>query len=239
MSTLTPRQSIHAVVWAYRLSTRKNYPRELDFIKAAVTADDVCLDVGAHAGSWSYPLAKISGTVYAFEALPYYARVLKATLRLMRVANVIVINKAVSDHEDTTSLIWRDPSGRRLTGLTHIAAESEHEQDSVTVETAPLDFFFDGDKLGGRRVRFMKCDVEGYECHVVNGARGLIRRWRPIIFAEAQDESFRRYGRTAAEFIGIVTSLGYSGHIFRPDGTLQEISAETYSGFGDILFRPA
>ena len=128
------------------------------------------------------------------------------------------------------------PGRATPTGLTHIASADEQDREIVEVKSAPLDSFFDGSPSGRGRVRFLKCDVEGYECHVVDGARNLIKRWRPIIFAEAQDESVRRYGRTSAEFIEMVTTFGYAGHVFRPDGTLQEISPLSYSGSGDILF---
>ena len=117
MPALTPRQSLHALVWAYRLRTRKTYPRELDFIKGFITQDDVCVDVGAHAGSWTYPMAKMAREVYAFEALPYYASVLKAALKLMRVTNVAVVNTAVFDQHGVTNMMWRDPGGRRLRAL--------------------------------------------------------------------------------------------------------------------------
>jgi len=73
---------------------------------------------------------------------------------------------------------------------------------------------------------------------VIVGARRLIAQWHPLIFAEAKEDWFRRYGKTSTNLFEILNSYGYSGSIFSSDGTLQEITATSYSGSGDILFHP-
>jgi hypothetical protein len=73
---------------------------------------------------------------------------------------------------------------------------------------------------------------------VIVGARRLIAKWHPLIFAEAKDDWFRRYGKTSTNLFEILNSYGYSANIFCADGTLQEVTAASYSGAGDILFRP-
>jgi FkbM family methyltransferase len=235
---LTARQQVHALLWMRRLLAGTNYPEELSFIKGFLSGDSVCLDVGAHAGGWAYPLSKLVSHVYAFEALPYYAQVLRPALGLLGASNITVVNKAVSDRQDTVNLIWKDSSGKRLTGLTHIAGLEERQCIGIPVGTISLDDFIAGEHLGGKRLAFIKCDVEGYECQVIAGARSILTRWRPLVFVEAKDAWFRRYGKSSEELIGVMTAYGYSGNIIRPDGTLQEITAASYSGSGDILFRP-
>ena len=235
---LTIRQKIHTVLWIDRLLAGRNYPAELNFIKNSLSSEDVCFDVGAHSGTWSYPLSKIVNHVYAFEALPYYAQVLGATINLLGVKNVTVVNKAASDLQETVSLIWKDTSGKRLTGFTHVAGAGEQQGHRVSVAAVPLDSYISNDNVAGKRVAFIKCDVEGYECQVIVGARRLIAKWHPLIFAEAKEDWFRRYGKTSTNLFEILNSYGYSGSIFSSDGTLQEITATSYSGSGDILFRP-
>jgi len=208
----------------------------LDFIKTSLAADDVCFDIGAHSGTWSYPLSKIAGRTYAFEALPYYAEVLASTLSLLGVTNVTVINKAASDREDTVGLVWRDSSGKRLTGFTHVAGETETESQ-LKVSAVSLDSFVQENRIE-KRIAFIKCDVEGYECHVISGALQVISRCRPLIFAEAKDGWFRRYAKSSKDLFNILSSSGYVSKVFLPDGTLAEVTATRYSGAGDILFCP-
>jgi FkbM family methyltransferase len=232
------RQVVHSGVWAYRLLRRDNYPLELDFIRRSLTSEDICFDVGAHSGTWSYPLSKIVHQVYAFEALPYYARVLRTTMTLLGAGNVTVVNKAVSDREGAVHLIHRDSRGRRLTGLTHVAGPNEETADTITVGTIPLDSFLGDQSLDGRRVGFIKCDVEGHECHVLAGAEQLLAKWRPWVFAEAKDDWFRRYGVTSRRLFEILESNGYRGFVFVADGTPMGVTATSYSGSGDVLFCP-
>lgn len=235
---LTIRQRVHAFRWAYRLVTRKDYPAELDLIKISLSPDDVCFDIGAHSGTWSYPLSKIVGQTYAFEALPYYAEVLTSTLNLLGVRNVTVVNKAASDREeDTIGLIWRDPAGKRLTGFTHVAGETESKSQQLKVSAVSLDSFVKENRIE-KRIAFIKCDVEGYECHVISGALQLISRCRPLIFAEAKDGWFRRYAKSSKDLFDTLSSRGYVSKVFLPDGTVAEITATSYSGIGDIFFCP-
>ena len=212
---------------------------ELDFIKQFLTRSDVCFDVGAHSGIWSYPLSGIVGQVYAFEALPYYSKVLSSTMKLLHAENVTVVNRAVSDQDGSINLVWQDGSGHTLTGFTHVEGTNELQGGRVSVATISLDSLVSGKDFDGKRVAFIKCDVEGYECHVVAGARRLIEKWRPVIFAEAKDDWFKRYGRSSKELIHVMESHLYSANVFLPDGSLQQITAGSYSGAGDILFRPA
>lgn len=228
---------MHAVLWAYRLVAGKGYPAELNSIKRGLMSDDVCLDVGAHSGTWSYPLSKLVSRVYAFEALPYYAQVLGSTMGLLGVRNVTVVNKAASDRDGDVGLVWRDPSGSRLTGFTHVAGDSEQRLGQIKVAAVSLDSFVDQNQIQ-KRIAFIKCDVEGYECHVFSGAARLLRRNRPLIFAEAKTGWFQRYAKSCTDLFEILYSLGYSSNVFLPDGALQEINATSYSGAGDILFCP-
>jgi len=90
-------------------------------------------------------------------------------------------NKAASDLQETVSLIWKDTSGKRLTGLTHVAGAGEQQGHRVSVAAVPLDSYISNDNVAGKRVAFIKCDVEGYECQVIVGARRLIAQWHPLI----------------------------------------------------------
>jgi FkbM family methyltransferase len=231
------REGLHSAIWALRLLSRRNYPIELDFIKEILKPSEICFDVGAHSGIWAYPLSQLTSQVYAFEAFPYYSRVLSATMKLLRVQNVRVVNSAVADRDGTVNLVWQDGAGHKLTGMSHIEA-SEPGGVKVSISAMSLDSLASGKEFDDKRVAFIKCDVEGYECHVLAGAKRVIEKWRPAIFAEAKDEWFRRYGKSSRELIEMMQSHLYTGHVFRSDGTLQQITAETYSGKGDILFRP-
>jgi FkbM family methyltransferase len=235
---LTARQHIHSLVWAYRLFQGKTQPRELHHLRHWLAADDVAFDVGAHAGAWAYPLSMQMSHVYAFEALPYYAQVLDRALRVVGAQNVTVVNHAVTNERGTVSIVWQGPAGERLKGFTHIAGQDEGAKNTLQVVALSLDEFV-RERALTRRIGLIKCDVEGYESKVIEGALQLIQRCRPIIFAEAQNSTSARYGRTSADLIQIMAAQYYIANVVCPDGSIHPVDAASYSGEGDILFCPA
>jgi hypothetical protein len=59
-------------------------------------------------------------------------------------------------------------------------------------------------------VRLIKMDVEGAEPQVVEGARRLLRRDRPVILSEVHPVQLARASRfTAGDFLGLMRSLHY------------------------------
>ena len=72
------------------------------------------------------------GHVYAFEALPYYARVLK---------NVVALLRRTERHGDRrrrfgqtrpeVDIVWKDADGHRLTGKTHMSATADLDERCV------------------------------------------------------------------------------------------------------------
>ena len=232
------RALAHSLVWTKRHLTGSLPAVDIDPLKPFLNKDDICFDIGAHSGVWTVPLSKLvpSGHVYAIEALPYYATVLRSTLRLLGRKNVTVLNRAAMDVKRSVEIVWRDASGQRLTGLTHVRGTEETASDTVTVEGLVLDDLVQGINS---RVRFMKLDIEGAELSALRGATQLIDAHQPIIFTELNDEWCRRYGSRAADVFTFFSECNYLGHQRGANGELQAVSIDGYSGDGDVWFAPA
>ena len=227
---------LHALVWTRRHLAGELKAPELVPLLGCLTPDDVFLDVGVHAGSWAIPASRVlrSGHVYAFEALPYYAKVLKLTLALLGRRNITVVPGAVSDAVGEASVVWRDAAGQRLTGRTHISRGRE-SGETVTVRALTIDAFCGEHAVG--RVRLMKCDVEGAELMVLRGAAATIDTWRPLVFCELYEQYCAQYGYAAADVFAFFAARRYRAMQF--DGAaFQDLSADRYSGAGDVLFLP-
>jgi len=210
---------------------------ELPPLLPLLRPDDVFLDVGAHAGGWAVPVSRVltSGHVYAFEALPHYAAVLKSTLALLGRRNVTVVVGAVSDKAGELSIVWRDPAGQRLTGRTHVSRGSE-TGESVRVKALTLDDFCRSH--GIERVRLMKCDIEGAELMALRGATVTLERWRPLVYCELYEEYCIQYGHHARDVFAFFAERRYKT-VQIENGKFRPLDASTYSGVGDVLFVPA
>jgi FkbM family methyltransferase len=224
------------LVWTRRHLAGQLAVPELAPLLPLLRANDVFLDVGAHAGGWAVPVSRTltAGHVYAFEALPYYAGVLKSTLTLLGRRNVTVVVGAVSDAEGELSIVWKDSAGQRLTGRTHISRGSE-AGEVVRVKALTIDRFCASQGIA--RVRLMKHDVEGAELMVLRGAIQTIERWRPFIYCELYEEYCAQYGHTARDVFAFFAERRYRA-VQIEDGAFHPLMPETYSGVGDVLFVP-
>ena len=230
------REGIHSLIWLRRHINGALRVPELGSLLPLLAPDDVFLDVGAHAGAWALPVSRTlpNGHVYAFEAFPYYARLLTNLVTLMRRTNVTVVVGAVADREGTTSVVWKDRDGTRLTGKTHMSATAPADV-SIEVPTLTIDGFLEG--RPARRVRLIKCDVEGAELLVFRGAARTIDTWRPIVFSEVNAEYCVRYGYSMADVFDFFTRRSYG--TFTADATtLHPLARSAYSGSGDVVFVP-
>ena len=227
---------LHGLVWVQRHLAGRLPAPELPALLPFLDPADVFLDIGVHAGSWTIPVSKVltRGHVYAFEALPYYASVLKVTLALLRRRNVTVVVAAVSDAEGTVDVLWKDRSGRRLTGMTRISQQAD-EGEKVRVGARTIDAFRRENPRG--RLRLVKCDVEGAELMVLRGAAATIDASRPLVFCELYEAYCTRFGYSSADVFAFFAGRRYRTLTFE-DGAFQPLDPARYRGAGDVLFVP-
>ncbi len=207
------KQFVHAIVWTKRHLAGQYDVGEISSVARIIRPDEICLDCGAHAGSWTRHLSKVveRGHVYASEALPYYEKVLKLTVTFLRLKNVTVLNYAVTDHTNPVPLIWQDGNAKRLTGLTHIAGFAEDTKDAITINSTTLDGFI-ASHCFRSRVAFVQADVEGSELMVVHGAVKMIGQFRPVFYLEVENDRCRRYGYKPANLLDFFDLQKYSAY---------------------------
>lgn len=139
---------------------------------ADLPADSVFLDVGANIGATALPMAvqRPDCRVIAFEAVPSNADCLRGNLRANDIANVKVVEAAVSDTPGTIVMTDHGP-------WSYAATHDAQELNTVQCRSIVLDDYADP------AVRFIKIDVEGYEPNVLAGASRLLQA-RPLVAME-------------------------------------------------------
>lgn len=156
---------------------------ELELMRSYLTPESVVLDIGAHIGAFTVPLAGMCKTVYAFEPQTEVVEVLqKNTADLPNVKILPVALGSVHEYRYYTS-------GLETRGSTQMLGTGE-----TKVEVFALDAF-------GLAPDFIKLDVEGMECDIIYGGINTILDYRPIIFAE---RSIQYYN-----LLQLLSSLGY------------------------------
>lgn len=176
-----------ALVKQTLLQGRPWEPHVLEHLARHVRSGSTALDVGAHIGSITVPMARLvgpAGRVYAFEPQRRIYRELVHNLRLNELAQAVPLRYAVGAE---SAIIEMDPvtahDGRVAVG-----------KGGDRAELRTLDSF------GFTDVSLIKIDVEGFELEVLRGAEALIERERPILILEireedaARDAAFRKLG---------------------------------------------
>ena len=163
----------------------------------------VVYDLGANMGYFALSMARRvgpDGRVFAFEPDPEMAGRLERNARMNGFGNVTLVRAAVWNEEGWVTFNRSDPSISPDRGLGHIVTEGEQEGDKISVPTVTLDRF----SVSAPAPDLIKCDVEGAEVEVFQGARSLLERVHPVIVCEMHAPE------KEAHLLDLFRSLGYS-----------------------------
>ena len=179
-------------------------------LKPIVPEGAVIADIGANTGNHTLFFAKVlkAGTVIPVEPNPDAIRHLKCMIAENSLENVdpsrlgIAVGARPGQAQVTT--------GRRG----YLGTARMRITDDGPVPVRPLD------ELITETIDVLKIDVEDMEIDVLKGAKGLIRRDKPILMVEVQDENLlpilditRRLGYTVRK---IFADFGYANYLLMP-----------------------
>lgn len=135
------------------------------------------VDVGANVGANSVVLALQLGVeIWAFEPEPENFRRLEGNVALNDLQNIRIIQSAVSAVNGVSQI---RPGPDSNPGLAALSDDSDYSKVSLVT----LDSVF-----RMRRVSMLKIDVEGHELGVLEGAKNVLIRDKPLIFVELLTE---------------------------------------------------
>lgn len=173
---------------------------------------DVSLDIGAHRGRHTIPMARRvgpKGKVFAVEAAPEMRKKLRASINradVKQIRNITTyLDYAVSDKPGSMPFNYV-PKAAGLSGLREQEYPDGVEVIIETVEVRRIDDLIPSDTP----LRFIKLDIEGAEYHALLGATALLRTARPmIVFEFGGPGAAQIYDYTDDDFFGMWSSLGY------------------------------
>lgn len=161
----------------------------------------VALDVGANIGQMTVCMAQRFERVYAFEANPNIATVLKQNLELNNIKNVTVIEKAVWNVSGK-KLPFHFPDGTY--GSLGSYGVRLDKPESVEVESLCID------DLNIDNVDFMKFDIQGADLRGMQGAEQTIARCKPTIIFEYESLLVGQFGEGMHDYDNFISSIGYT-----------------------------
>ena len=186
--------------------------REGDFIAFVKLLKDgeTVLDIGANIGAMSVYLAKHlpHSRIIAFEPIPVNVRVFKKVIQHYKLSNVELIEKALGERDGMIEMVLPNQKHVKMHGLCHVVHESITELndgDRFQLPMVRLDAVEEVQSAG--RISGIKIDVENYEQFVLTGAKEVIEKNRPVIYAELWENENRN------QCFRFITELGYQIHV--------------------------
>jgi FkbM family methyltransferase len=177
-----------------------------------------CVDVGAHIGSFTAALRRLSpsGKHIAIEPTPYKAAWLRS-----KYPDVEVVECAVSAEEGRATFYYQASAS----GLSGLCSLKRDDESSFDVQIRRLDDIVPASRLIG----FVKIDVEGAELDVFRGASRILERDKPTILFECTIDGLARYKQTPADMFGFLKSRGY--RLYTPVDRLHNLAPLDESSF--------
>lgn len=205
-------ETVHYAQWLHPGESTKEINTELvDAYKRHIGEGDFCIDIGAHSGDTSLPMAMAagkSGCVLAMEPNPFVYHVLEKNARAnTHVGNIDTIMAAASVEDTFVEFEYSDSgfcNGGRHEGISVLKHGHPFKQEvfCVNLENELRQDY--ADYLP--RLKFVKVDTEGYDLYVLKTIENIIADYKPVIKAEIYKKTDERY---RAEMLELFHKHGY------------------------------
>ncbi len=180
---------------------------------------DTVLDIGANFGLFTRFLSESvgkEGRVFSFEPTEDMFEVLEGNCASLGMGNARIFRTALSDRNGVSEMLIPLREDGTLNHYEASLGACGAGGKPVAVETSTLDEFCA--HHGVERIDFIKCDVEGHELEVLDGARRTLLHHRPTMLIEVNDPLDA--GGHGTRVLERIRELGYDIHTLR-EGRLQ------------------
>jgi FkbM family methyltransferase len=169
-----------------------------EVFRAAISAGDQVVDVGANLGIYTVLAGKCvgpTGRVLAVEPTPSMIQLLDSNIERNSLANVTVFPGVVSDRVGTCSLEFV-AGGEQYSSIDAIAHPDvpAGSRQKITVASETLDSLVSRFDLCPSAI---KVDTEGAEALVFSQASETLKKHRPILFSELDQRLLAAHGGSA------------------------------------------
>jgi FkbM family methyltransferase len=187
-------------------------PGTTRIFKKLLRRGDTAIDIGANIGYFTLLAGRCvgdSGKVIAFEPIAEVRRQLEENVRLSGLKNTIIRSEAVFSESGTRDF-FQGPTD-------HVGVSSLRTLDDCSgirrVTTVRLD-----DVLADEpKITLIKLDVEGAECHALEGMVSCLERHRPDLIVEITDRYLQSMGRSAEQLYKLLGQFGYRAYLVGDD----------------------
>jgi len=199
---------------------------------------DIAIDMGAHAGRHTLPMAEtvgVDGLVLAIDPLENQLKYINLYAQQQNMSDIIVTCQvALSNFQGNAEFfIIPDLLGYSSLLIADDGPTKDAKKEVVQVKVNTLDALVRQLDVEHKKISFIKADLEGGEYHAFLGGLKTIKKHRPVIaFENNRYHSAELFDYTKAEFFDFFSCLDYliydvTGVLF--DESLWEVDGPWYS----------
>ena len=202
---LSERMRMLVRLWKYRLREERE---SIAFMRRQPLAGRTVIDVGANKGIYSFWMSRQvgpHGRVVAFEPQLDLRPHLDDFKRSFGLHNLQLVSQGLSSRPGT-AVMRRDKPGALGASLEPPGPDEDatRPSETISVDVTTLDEWCAAGAIND--VVFIKCDVEGHELAVFQGAQRTLSHDRPVLLFECHHHEAER-----GELFAFLVERGYDG----------------------------
>jgi len=193
--------------FGHHLSTQEEYePWFYKLVINILKPGDKCIDCGSNLGYHTVTMGNLvgpTGEILAIEPQRIIFQQATGNVFLNDLRNVTTFNVALGDKEDWVEMEPIDINALGVNmGANYVGKGGER------VRMTQLDSLVPDNKM----IHFIKIDVQGCEIKLLDGAKKLLERCRPIMFVEVEHMWLEKHGSTGEDLLEKLRNLNYTLH---------------------------
>lgn len=206
---------------------------QVKMLQSFINEGDFCIDIGAHSGDTTVPMALAagkSGLVLALEPNPFIYSVLNKNALLNQTnTNIIPLMAAATQNDEDVVFEYSD-SGFCNGGLHENISKWKHGHAfSLTVTGVQLSNLLQqkyADRLP--RLQYIKIDAEGFDLSVVRSIQDIVDQYKPHIQIEVNKYTSVEYRQSMRSFFAernysmykVIDNGNFRGDEMTPDNLM-------------------
>ncbi|MGC1240485.1 MAG: FkbM family methyltransferase, partial [Chryseosolibacter sp.] len=208
------------------------------FLNRYLKADMTFVDVGANQGEFSLFAAKrlSSGKVLAFEPMSLFFDRLLYNVKLNNMSNIQCFKLGLSDKAGEVPIYFNADNALNHEGLASLFPLDQDDEQKEVITLSLLDEVMGGPSAP--RIDFIKVDVEGSEWAVLKGSAQILRRYRPALMVELNEETAAKAGYKVTDMMSWLREFGYEPYEMKKHGLTPLTNREAFCNAVFLAGKP-
>tara|TARA_B100000989_G_scaffold290193_1_gene263000 strand:- start:145 stop:978 length:834 start_codon:yes stop_codon:yes gene_type:complete len=167
----------------------------------------IVFDIGAHIGLCTLPLTHLTNRVFSFEASPTNQRYLKNHININNCSNVTIVPYLVGKKNNDNIDFYDTGDGSGIPSIVNLKFKKKNIViNHIKIKQINLDNFV---KENSIIPDVIKIDVEGSEFNILDGAKLILKSYRPKIIISLHPEHLKFLNRNVSEIYDYCEKYSY------------------------------